>query len=290
MSESTVNAIITAIGALLGGIIGAYATIQAAKIKLPKRPNDTKSKKFSLLGIIIGLVIGAIATLAILAFAGFISTPISTPTAPLAKLTNTPTEISTESTNRGNILFAENFESGSTDKFRNMSGLWRVVKDETGNWVYEIDNTGKINDWPSTMLDSSSWQNYVIEYRIRLLQFGNLPNIGAQIGFRSVGSDTLSLANYNLSLVPHNQGLWLGYDDDIAKNYQMLASRDYQVEINKWYKIRIDIIGTLIIIFVNDKEELYANDYKLKTGSIGLRVGPEMQVQYDDILITETIH
>jgi hypothetical protein len=286
MSESTVNAIITAIGSLLGGIIGAYATIQAAKVKLPKSPNDTESK-FPLLGIVIGTVIGAVATLGVLAFLGFVPMSTPKPTEPVITLTATPIEVSSNSVKRGNILFTEDFESGSADKFRNMNGLWRVVKDETGNMVYEIDNSGKTNDWPSTMFGSSSWKNYVIEYKIRILHYGNLPNIGAQVGFRSVGSDNLSRANYNLSLVPNNQGLWLGYGDDIANSYRMLASTDFQIEKNKWYEIRIETIGTFIRVFVNGEEELNTYDSELTTGSLGLRVGPDLQVQYDNILVTE---
>jgi hypothetical protein len=93
MSESTANAIITAIGSLLGGIIGAYATIQAAKVKLPKSPNDTEPK-FPLLGIVMGAVIGAVATLVVLAFLGFIPTPtspVATPTTLSRTVEVTPT-------------------------------------------------------------------------------------------------------------------------------------------------------------------------------------------------------
>ncbi len=69
MPESTINAIITAIGSLLGGIIGAYATIQAAK----KGSNDKETKSPLVLGIVAGTFIGAVAIVAVLALLGFIS-------------------------------------------------------------------------------------------------------------------------------------------------------------------------------------------------------------------------
>ena len=104
MSESTVNAIITAIGSLLGGIIGAYATIQAAKVKLAKSPNDTEPK-FPLLGVAIGAVIWAVAILVILAFLGFLPTPIPT------SITATPITAST--TPNLSTLFFYGFENSS---------------------------------------------------------------------------------------------------------------------------------------------------------------------------------
>ena len=64
MSENTINTLIAVIGSLLGGIIGAYATIRAAKIahKLPDTPSGEKPKS-SLKGIITGAATGAIITL-----------------------------------------------------------------------------------------------------------------------------------------------------------------------------------------------------------------------------------
>ena len=58
-------------------------------------------------------------------------------------LPNPSPQSTSEPIQLGKTLFVDDFESGSADKFRNMIGLWRVVKDETGNWVYEIDNKGK---------------------------------------------------------------------------------------------------------------------------------------------------
>jgi hypothetical protein len=205
-----------------------------------------------------------------------------------------------ESIKLGKILFSDDFENGSADKFRNVVGLWKVVKDESGNWVYEI-NTKRKDEWAHSTFGSSSWSNYVIEYRLRILDWGASPNIGAQIGFKSVATNNLGHPYYSVQLSPRNQSLWLGYGDDTLNtsypsygddtqiHYRILASTDFRILTSTWYKVRIDVIGTSIRVFVNDNEELDASDSELTTGSLSFRVGPNMQVQYDDVLITEVI-
>jgi hypothetical protein len=79
MSEGIVIALITAIGSLLGGVIGqkivASATVRAAEIKTnPNRISDSKSKKpLSLSGILGGALIGAVLTLVVLAAFGMLN-------------------------------------------------------------------------------------------------------------------------------------------------------------------------------------------------------------------------
>jgi hypothetical protein len=144
MSESTVNAIITAIGSLLGGIIGAYATIQAAKVKLLKSPNDTESK-FPLLGIIIGTIIGAISTLVILAFLGFIPTPTTTtPTIATSTTTSTTPNLSS--------LFFESFENSSSNNPYD-TNIWECTQkcdlamfiQEQGSLKIKMNGQGGVN-------------------------------------------------------------------------------------------------------------------------------------------------
>jgi hypothetical protein len=49
------------------------------------------------------------------------------------------------------MLFEENFDSGTANGFRNKVGLWQVVRDETGNYVYEVNSMqlpGDVRQFP----------------------------------------------------------------------------------------------------------------------------------------------
>lgn len=102
MSENIIIALITAGGAILGGIVGAiinaYATIKAAGLKVEQTPSQAiqearKQKSYWGWGILGGTIIGAVIALAILAAMGII--PTDTPGDNIIKVdTSTPTNIS----------------------------------------------------------------------------------------------------------------------------------------------------------------------------------------------------
>ncbi|MGP8338086.1 MAG: hypothetical protein ACT6FC_07610 [Methanosarcinaceae archaeon] len=79
MSEGIVIALITVIGSLIGGIFGqkitASATIEAAKIKtkVNQKHEGAVKSPLSVWGVILGVFIGAIITLSILAVFGVLS-------------------------------------------------------------------------------------------------------------------------------------------------------------------------------------------------------------------------
>ena len=60
MSENIIIALIAASGSIIGGIIGAYAQIESAKIKEPlPSESPTKKQNRTWLGILIGAIVGA---------------------------------------------------------------------------------------------------------------------------------------------------------------------------------------------------------------------------------------
>lgn len=157
MSEGIIIALITAVGSLLGGIIGQFitasATINAARIKEKVNPpsSSNSEKPRSWVGIIIGAIIGAIATLIVFALLGMF--PPKTENPPKASTTNEAilnTTINTPaspSLKLGKILFQEDFNGNSnqwptgTDKgdtFYIDAGEYHVIGGENnkyGGWL-----------------------------------------------------------------------------------------------------------------------------------------------------------
>lgn len=250
MSESTLNAIITAIGSLLGGIIGAYATIQAAKLKLPKSPTETQSK-FPLLGIVIGTVIGAVATLSILAFLGYIPSgePPSAPIdEPIAQEPNTSWTL-------GNLIYEENFEDGTVTELKTTYGFFDIVQMTDGNHAWQTTQSGgnEIN-LPTTSND------YAVE--VKIMQVSGQKGFGSiEIRRKDEKPCKVGYATYLdaygdwLNLVEY--GFTGGTCDEIRQT-GLFANYKTSLSNGTWYTIRMEAKGSEIRVYLN--ENLVAHD------------------------------
>lgn len=102
MSEDIIIALITVGGSLIGSIIGAYATVKAAGIKIQKPTSQTisevkKQKPHWIWGMLGGAIVGAGVTLVVLVIMGIIPTSSPTPTQAIAEITpDSPSEVLTE--------------------------------------------------------------------------------------------------------------------------------------------------------------------------------------------------
>lgn len=283
MSEGIIIALITAIGSLVGGIVGniitASATRDAAKIKEKiNLPSSNKEEKPRSWGTVIGgALVGAIATLIVLFLLGMIppkpeNPPIATPvdTTPVSK-----TESSATTSGNSSILFNEDFEDGKAQKLAYISGGWQIIADETGNKVFDIDNS-KGSGFPGIDFGSENWKDYEIKFRVRFLDSSGSwlityfrKNWTSNSGYAA----STDLSNTSLNSTT-NGNYWKG-----------ITNREYKIQKNIWYWIRIEAKGTEIKVSVNDFTAINTDDALYNAGGITMQAGQYTHMQIDDIQV-----
>lgn len=287
MSEGITIALITAIGSLLGGIVGqiitASATIEAAKIKGQSNKSSSSEKNNSWKRVVLGAGIGAIATLVILFSLGMIppnsqNTPVTTPDAlPISTKTSssipeTASPTSSLATGDSSILFHEDFEDGKIQQITYSEEEWQIVSDETGNNVYDVDNS-KGSDFPRIHLGSNSWKDYKINFRVKIIS-----GDWVIIYFRE--DETASGSSYLLDI--NLDAVTLNYTTH-GSDWKPITSRQYNFKRNEWYTISIQAEGDEIKVTVNDTVVIFTDDTKHTYGRVDIQAGQYTHAQFDDI-------
>lgn len=197
------------------------------------------------------------------------TTPVTT-TFPSASETQTLTLIPT-----GTDLFDENFEDGKAQKVAYISGNWQIVTDESGNKVYDMDNsTG--SGFPGIYLGSPSWKDYEIKFRTRFLE-GRKPWV--IIYFRSDGTDSdgyvisIDLENTSLNYISH------------GSSWQGITNREYSLTKNVWYWVRIEAKGAEIKVSIDDVLVINTEDTRYNAGHVTIQTGQYTHAQFDDIQV-----
>lgn len=282
MSEGIIIALITAVGSLLGGVIGqiitASATIEAAKIKEKTNTPQNNGENNSWKRVVMGAIIGAIVTLIILFTLGMLppkseNSQNSTPDGTTAE-SNVPKESVTEDSS---VLFYEDFEDGKAQQVWNILGDWQVIKDETGNYVYDIDNS-KNAEGPCIDFGSSNWGDYVIKYKFRVFDTGT--GSWTAIAFRR---NQTRMAQYIFSIDLYNVGLhYSGLDGQ----WHNMINRSYSMKRETWYWVQVEANGTNLDIFIDDVPIINTEDTLHSTGTLELCGGPYSHAQFDNIEVS----
>jgi serine/threonine protein kinase len=207
--------------------------------------------------------------------------PADTPTppqitTPFLSISATPQDTSTPSKTPdrdASILFYEDFEDGKAQQITYSDQEWNIVSDETGNKVYDVDNS-KGNDFPRIHLGSNSWRDYEITFRARIIS----------------GSWIIIYFRENEST--NNTYLVDIRSDDVTLNYatrgsdwKRITSRQHNWKRNEWYLVTIQAKGSEIKVTVNDTVVIFTDDTKYTYGRVNIQVGQYTHAQFDDIKV-----
>lgn len=176
------------------------------------------------------------------------------------------------------VLFNEDFEDGRTQGFYYISGSWEITEDDTGNKVYKIDNTSVSGFSSKLKFGSTTWENYEIRLRVKMLNLiGNaVPQFLVYFKFDDYSS------GYVLNLQPSSEVADLV--SVVSGQWQNEASRHYKYSTNTWYDIRIIAQETQIQVYINNTLVSDSNA-QTKSGNVNIDIGPGAQIQLDDIKI-----
>lgn len=234
------------------------------------KPFFNKNRLF-LAGVFITLLVAVIYL--------FISFGRGNPPTPTVTAENKVTPISVSLTSTASnplILIGEDFEDGMMQKTTYVADGWQIVTDETGNKVYDIDNS-KGSDFPGIAFGSNSWKDYEINLRSRFLGDGATWTI---IYFRSAedaSSYVVSISNL--------KDIFLGYNPQ-GSGWKDITSTVHNLEKNVWYWVRIEVKGIEIKVFIDDSLVIHKTDTHYTAGAITIQAGQYTHAQFDDIKVT----
>lgn len=199
-------------------------------------------------------------------------------TSSATQITETFTPVS-ESVDAQTILFLENFDqdveqSGNFIKWG--VGQWDIVK-ENDNGVYQLTNLS--DDIAGITFGSLGWQNYVFEFRLKVLEMPSLySNIG--VGFRQVSQN--ADRSYGFYFSPSGNAT-LG-DEDAALDETKIV-----FQLGKWYFFQVKAQNNIITIYLDGSELMSVEDttYPLYAGNVAIWGDPGSQFQVDDIKVVE---
>ena len=217
--------------------------------------------------------------------------PSSTPR-PSPTQTSIPTEIPESA-----ILLSEDFEDGIPNNFRIHDGKWTIV-DENGNKAYQVLTEEYI--WGDVSLGSSTWGNYAIEGRFKLLSrtgpieksilrvnLRNTPNIANYDSGRYVYAISQEAVHFEQIFVRKDGG-WesrsMAWNNVYGQN---------GVSTSDWNSFRVDVVTvkntSLIRGWLNGRRltDVYDEKLTFTKGEISLGIDPGTILLIDDIRVWE---
>jgi hypothetical protein len=172
-------------------------------------------------------------------------------------------------------IFNDNFDDGNASGWSTQNGSWSVVQDN-GNYVYYQSSSDEGRAWAG----SSSWTNYSVEADVKIVNF-NGSNRAYVAGRWQDGNNFYAASLYNSS------GGKLEIRKKVNGSTSTLTSKSYALTTNKWYKVKLEMSGSTIKMYVDGVLQLTANDSSLSSGSAGL-LAYKASTKYDNVVVSDS--
>lgn len=271
MSEGIIIALITAIGSLLGGIAGqmisASATIKAAAIKekLNQAPSVRGESSNNWKGILSGALIGAVLTMAVLAFwsllGGIFTTTINTEISVTPTVSNLSVSKLKQS-DYGKLLYEDNFDKDNE--------TWAL---QNGSIIKEGTLILQPNTSASPYSDNQ-YSDFIFETAFRHIN----PAGNSETDFY-LRQQVPPCPGWNCSIQIWGSGDWktLGarrvMSDGVATRI-LSDSATPQLSSTDWNKLTVIVKNDEYKIFINDIFAHSFTDSVYKTGKFALASNP----------------
>jgi serine/threonine-protein kinase len=208
-------------------------------------------------------------------------TPTSTPTkTPTPRPTNTPRPTPTQTPTTtpvpaSAILYSKDFEDSVADDWKVYVGTWAVDEDKDGNHFWR--GTGPEN-YPQAWLDAdytdwANWTNYAFESRIRFINGAVFICVRADEGG----------AFYNAYISSNDD--WVSFAEYDGGNYNTFGDTGYNIGTGEWYKVRFEIDGDTLRLYINDRLVTTARRSGCERGGVGYYMGGGEEIHFDDIRV-----
>ncbi|KQO18388.1 pectate lyase family protein [Paenibacillus sp. Leaf72] len=172
-------------------------------------------------------------------------------------------------------LMEDTFDAGAGN-WTPSSGSWSVVN-EKGNKAYFQSGTSE----GRAVAGSQSWSDYSVEADVQAVDFNGSTRI--YVAGRYIDGNNF----YAASLYNSNGGA-LEIRKKVNGSTTTLASKaGYALETGVWYKVKLEMSGTTINMYVDGKLELSAADTSLAAGAAGL-VTFKSIAKFDNVKIADS--
>ncbi len=208
---------------------------------------------------------------------GLQSTETGTPVASPTALPATPMETmpATATASELPVLLSEDFEDGKFQKAGYIYGDWQIVPDETGNSIYDMDNSQQ-KGFPSIDFSTPRSSDFSFRFRMRMLDSGTGWTV---VEFRRTEDGS---QKYVVSIQMDNVSL---YYTDTGYNWTSITTRAYPLSTDDWHQVQIDARGSEIKVTVDDYVVINTDDTRYTSGFFNIQVGDYSHVQFDDFQI-----
>lgn len=150
----------------------------------------------------------------------------------------------------------------------------------TGTSVWHADGGMLSSDGsaPGYLETNSPFADFSLELEIKLTD----PSAMAVVCFRSAkGGDTLASENgYQVSLGDYDQAWPVG---SVVHHVRSSASH---LAANQWHRLKIDAVGSQLVVLLDDREVARGSDASARAGFIGLRVGRGTHLNVRNVRLT----
>ena len=209
-------------------------------------------------------------------------TSTSTPIPPTASWTLYPSMTAIPSPTAivpGAVLFEEDFEDGTADNFVYIVDGWKVITEDNGNKVFEIDrNTEeaiKNNEGAGVGFGLAEWTNFSAEYRVRMLNAkGN-----SWLSFRNTAG--MYYVEW-LSAEWDSVNLFFSEPQD---GWMPIKSLELPVWDERWYRVKVEAQGPWLRVYLDDALMIEVEDPRITHGDFNLGVFPGTHALFDDIRV-----
>ncbi len=169
------------------------------------------------------------------------------------------------------VVFAEDFESGSA-RWYPTAGTWGIVADSLGNHYRQTNVVG--DNW--SYAGDPTWTDYAVEADIMPLTWGSTASIVRLFG-RWVDARNW----YYVNLTGGNQLQLRKYVNGVVTE---LATKPFPVTRGQWYRVRLEMIGTALSVYVAGALQFTATDASFSHGMIAVG-GWSSTAQFDNVAV-----
>jgi hypothetical protein len=182
--------------------------------------------------------------------------------------------------------FEKDFQNGDHNGFaEGEAGHWEVIGEGNGNMAFQADNSGS-PDVADVRFGESSFTDGCIQYRLKLVNFDQLPEPDSGVEFHFRISPESGIQNYVFVIQPKVDRVQLFYVDADEK-WHKLKEGTFTPSLNRdeWYSVVVDVKEDKIKLFLNGEIIVDAKDSTLHEGKFALGVAPTIIVQFDDVIV-----